>query len=1121
MTTDRKILAGFVTCALILSGVAVLTWKNNNKFIASNAGVDHTNQVIRELVQILGYTVDAETGTRGFIITDDEAFLEPYTGALANLSEHIPIVKNLTKDNPVQQQNITELEKDVEIRLNYLENQIARMRQDPQSARTIVASGEGKRQQEKIRKRIEEAMNIELGLLAERKDASDADARNFTIIFIILFLIILAVLVGVYLLITSNLRALRKAEAESAARNWLLSGNAALNEKTRGEKGTGVLARDVISQLATWLNAQVGTVYLAEGNKLIRKGSYALENQNNESNLLLPGQGLPGQALADQKPIVVTDVPADYLRIRSGLGSTRPGNIIVFPFLHAGEVKGVIELGTLGTFPPLAMQYLELVGENIGIAFQSAESRARMQELLEETQAQSEELQAQQEELRQVNEELEEHTQNLKQQQEELQMTNEELEEQTQALELKNKEVEAARKDIEQKSRQIELTSKYKSEFLANMSHELRTPLNSLLILSKDLSENKKQNLLPDQVESAEIIYKSGHDLLLLINEVLDLAKVEAGMMTLVAERVNVRGLLKELHRDLKPQANQKGLGLEIIIAEDQPEYILTDPMRLRQILKNLLSNALKFTETGQITIRTGRESESAISISVTDTGIGIAAEKQAVIFEAFQQADGGTSRKYGGTGLGLSISRELAKLLGGEIRLKSKPGEGSTFTLMLPLEMPAGTTQPIVPPADAPAAMKQPGISSGLPNQPAIGDDRNMIAEGDKVLLVIEDDLRFAGILLKQAQKKGFRCLVASTGEDGLQLAAAYKPHAIILDLELPGINGLRVMAELKANPALRHIPVHIISVTERSLDPIREGAVDYLTKPVDARQLDAAFNRIENFISRRMKNLLIVEDDAHSRFAIRKLIGNGDVQCLEAGNGSEALAIYTQNQIDCIVLDIGLPDMSGFELLGKLAAAKEGNLAPVIVYTGKELTREENQELEKYAESIIIKGVKSEERLLDETALFLHRTISNLPEGKQRIIASLYDRESIFRGKKILLADDDMRNLFALSKILKNHQMEVIKAENGQLALEALDKEPGMDLVLMDIMMPVMDGYEAMRRIRAQARFRKLPIIAITAKAMKDDKLKCLEAGANEYIPKPVEVERLLSLMRVWLGK
>lgn len=913
---------------------------------------------------------------------------------------------------------------------------------------------------------------------------------------------------------------LREKTAANLKHNWLNTGQNQLNEKLRGDQTEKELAENIISFIANYVNACIGAIYLLneKENDFQLSGQYAFASGLNPKSKFALGEGLIGQAAREQKQLTISDLRDEHTQVLSAILNAKPKQLIVAPFLFEGKTLGVIEIGKLIPFSEEEKEFINLSLESIAISINSALSRKRIKELLEETQVQSEELQVQQEELKQMNEELEEQSQNLKQQQEELQLTNEELEEQTQALEMKNKDIEAARYDIEQKTKQLEISTRYKSEFLANMSHELRTPLNSLLILSKDLSENKKKNLFADQVESANIIYKSGHDLLILINEVLDLSKIEAGKMSVNVERISLRAFCDELLRDFKHHTDQKGLLLSALIADDCPESIHSDSLRLKQIVKNLLSNAIKFTENGSVNISIQKESENTISISVTDTGIGIPEDKQKAIFEAFQQADGGTSRKYGGTGLGLSISKELARLLGGEIKLKSIINKGSTFSLVIPMEIKNenSTTDPKEKlPASPPVKRKE------FFNYPTIKDDREIIKKDDKVVLIIEDDLQFADILLKQANNKGFKCLAAATGEDGLTLAETYKPHAIILDIDLPGINGHQVLAELKSNPSIRHIPVHIMSVNERSIQPIKDGAVEYIVKPVDKKQLEEAFSRIENFVNRKMRNLLIIEDDENSRKAIQKLIGNGDVKCFEAESGQDAIEIFKGNHIDCIVLDIGLKDMSGFDVIHALGNATDGRIPPIVVYTGKELTKQENAELQKYTETIIIKGVRSEERLLDETALFLHRTISNLPESKQQIINNLYDKEIVFQSKKILLVDDDMRNIFALSKILKERGMEVIKAENGKEALSILETQPEIDLILMDIMMPEMDGYEAMKRIRGQEKHAKTTIIALTAKAMKDDKQKCIDAGANDYITKPVDVNRLLSLMHVWLSK
>jgi CheY-like chemotaxis protein len=919
---------------------------------------------------------------------------------------------------------------------------------------------------------------------------------------------------------TSSLRETTEANEKQS---WLTAGQNQLNNKLIGVQNVDVLADNIIRFLCAYLKANVGTVYLYnEKNKtLVLSGQYAFKSSKGISKSFDLKEGLIGQAASEKKQISITDNTDEQLHIVSSVLNVRPKHLLITPFVFEGNMLGVIEIGRLTEFNETECEFINDSMNIIAISVNSATDRKQIVELLEETQVQSEELLTQQEELKQMNEELEEQTQNLKQQQEELQMSNEELEEQTQSLEEKNTEVEASKKDIEKKTKQLEISSKYKSEFLANMSHELRTPLNSLLILSKDLSENRKKNLDSIQVESAEIIYKSGCDLLSLINEVLDLSKIEAGKMTLVIDDVSLSNFGEELVRNFKHQTEQKGLVLSCTMNNELPEFIRTDLQRLNQILKNLLSNAIKFTEKGSVSIHIDKYTEQTVIISVTDTGLGIKKEKQMAIFEAFQQADGGTSRKYGGTGLGLSISRELASLLGAELSVKSEINEGATFSLILPLEIfPEQETIRIDSMIDPQVTNSIIKDNTKYLNFPSLDDDRKTIVREDKIILIIEDDLIFASILLKQANKKGFKCLSASTGEDGLVLASKYKPHAIILDMGLPGISGNEILHELKANPTLKNIPVHIISASEPTFTPFKEGAVEYLIKPLDKKDLEDAFTKIENFVNRKIKNLLIIEDSEKSRNEIRLLIGTADVNCFEAGTGNEALKIYRENHIDCIVLDLSLPDMSGIELIREFGKIKNENLSPIIVYTGKKLTKEENNELQKYSQNIIIKGTKSEERLLDETALFLHRTINNLPESKPVTPANLYDKEIVFHGKKILLVDDDMRNIFALSKILKDRGMEVLKAENGKLALEMLNIHSDIDLVLMDIMMPEMDGYESMKGIRSQLKFKDLPVIALTAKAMKDDKQKCIDAGANDYITKPIDVVRLLSLMRVWLS-
>jgi CheY-like chemotaxis protein len=964
---------------------------------------------------------------------------------------------------------------------------------------------------------------------------------------------------------------LRRVTAENERRIWQATGQAGLSDQMRGEPTIPDLAQNVITYLCRYLEAQIGALYFSENGRLKLVGSYAYTKRKGLSDQFQVGEGLVGQAALEKQPITISDVPDDYIRVQSGLGESPPRHILVMPFLYEERVAGVIELGCFDEWSDGQVAFLESAAENVAIAFQVAQARARTLELLEETQrqaeelqAQTEELEAQQEELRQANEELEEQAQALKEserrlqvQQEELQATNEELTEKTElleqqraAVERRNQELQIAQEELERRAEELAIASRYKSEFLSNMSHELRTPLNSMLLLARMLCENEEGNLTEEQVESARVVYDSGQDLLALINDILDLAKVEAGRLERHLESALLANVLQDIERDFAPVASEKGLEFQTRLEEGEglPETIHTDRKRLAQILKNLLSNAFKFTPEGDVTVtihrpeegvdlsRSGLDPAQTVAFSVADTGIGIAPEHHREIFEAFQQVDGGISRQYTGSGLGLSISRELARLLGGEIGLQSAPGEGSTFTLYLPETAPEpvplsippsggevkeGATEvvkrePVLSTVEGPELVRTSPIPAPDVSVP---DDREDLAEGDRVLLVVEDDARFARVLYDFGKGRGFKVLVAPTGEAGLSLVRAHRPAAAILDLKLPGISGWDVLAGLKDDPDTRHIPVHIMSVEEETLDAYRHGAIGYLTKPVEPADLEQAFDAMQSFLDRDVKTLLVVEDDPATRQGLRKLIGDGDVECVEATTAEAALEFLQARRVDCMILDLRLPDMSGFELLDRLETDEALHKPPVIVYTGKELTREENEHLIRYADTVIVKGIKSDERLLDETALFLHRVVADLPPGKQQIIRHLHDRDAVFEGKKILLADDDVRGSFALSKLLAEKGLSVEIATDGQKALDFLAAQPDVDLVLMDVMMPVMDGFETTRRIREQPQFRRLPILALTAKAMKGDREKCLDAGADDYISKPVDVDRLFSMLRVWL--
>ena len=937
---------------------------------------------------------------------------------------------------------------------------------------------------------------------------------------------------------------LQKLSRENEIRTWLLTGNSELNDKMRGEKEILKIATDVISLLTSYLKAQIGAIYIRENGHLSLSGSYAFHHRKNNKSTFSLGEGFVGQAAIEKKPIVFSDIPGDYIRINSGLGNTVPKNILVYPFLYENEVKGVVEIGSAREFSELDMQLLQIVSDNIGIAINAAQSREKLKQLLEETQRQAEELEVQQEELKQSNEELLSKTEllekseaELKTQQEELQQTNEELEEKANLLEDQKQIMENAKMQIEAKARELEATSKYKSEFLANMSHELRTPLNSILILSQILVENKAKTLGEKEIQFASNIYNSGADLLNLINEILDLSKVEAGKMELEITQFSTEKIFNDVNAMFSEIARNKSI--EFKVSSNLNDHVLSsDKQRIEQILRNLLSNAFKFTSKGgRVALSIGKPGKDilfrrrelagqadVIAFSIQDNGIGIPHAKQAIIFEAFQQVDGSTKRKYGGTGLGLSISRELASTLGGEIHVESEEGVGSTFTLYLPSRfnpamITSSTKNVVVREQNIRTEQKKMEKFDKLAVDYEIIDDRHTILEKDRVILIMEDDAPFAKLLLDFVRERHYKGIVAYQGNSGLSFARHYKPDAIMLDMKLPVVDGAEVLKQLKNDPELRHIPVQIISGYDRKKEGLELGAFGYIKKPVTQEILWNAFDKIEKFVSRKVKQLLIIEDDKQHNIAVKELIGNGDVKCFSAYSGGEAYDMLTRDSFDCVILDLGLPDMSGFDLLEKIKENKDLTKVPVIIYTGKDLTKEENARLEKLASTVVLKTAYSSERLLDEAMLFLHRVESKLPKEKQNIIRKLHKTDEVLRNKKVLVVDDDIRNVYSLTNALEQEGMHCITAENGKEALKVLKQPASVDIVLMDVMMPEMDGYEATREIRKIDKFKKLPIIALTAKAMKGDREKCLSVGMSDYISKPLNVEQLLSLMRVWL--
>ncbi len=950
--------------------------------------------------------------------------------------------------------------------------------------------------------------------------------------------------------------------ADVDRQNWIKTGQTELNNLMSGEQEPVTLAKDVMTYIARYVGAQVGALYLADraedkGPVLKLTASYAYTKRRGQHNAYRLGESLVGQAALEQERIIYSNVPDDYTCISSGLGETVPQTIVVMPFTYEGDVKGVFELGSSTPFRRRQLEFLEQVSENIAITFHTAQARITMRELLQKTQQQAEALQAQQEELRQSNEELEERSNALQEseaqlqaQQEELRQTNEDLERQAKALEEqkttlkeRNLALEQSQRLVQEKVNELELANKYKSEFLANMSHELRTPLNSLLILSNLLFENKEGNLTDKQQEFARMIHTAGTELVELIDDILDLSKIETGKMTVHVQDVKIESLTTYIEQHFTHIARKNALKLTIESGEELPLSIRTDRKRLEQIVKNFLSNAFKFTDQGSVTVRimrpepdtdlskSGLSPGQSVALSVSDTGIGIPSDKQALIFEAFQQADGATTRKYGGTGLGLSISNKLASLLGGEIQVASEGGKGSTFILYLP-EVLQETSQQLEETAPVETRFPQDEQKNPQEQQPfpeeeahhpdslsAIRDDRKNIDADDTVLLVIEHDPAFARTLLQQAHEKSFKCLLAGDGEAGLQLAFQHKPEGIILDITLPRMDGWTVMEKLQENLETRYIPVHCISAREDAQKVMNMGAIGYITKPVTLEKLHEAFNTIEHTLSNPFKKVLVVEDDETMQTSIIDLLNTEQTEIVATGSGEEAYQFLQHDSFDCLVLDLGLADISGMALLERIKQNEDVSHIPVIVYTGKALNREEEMQLSAYTESIIVKGAKSQERLLDEVMLFLHRMESELPKPQQQKLRRMYDQEAVLEGKNILIVDDDMRNVFALSNVLEEHGMEVSMAVNGKAALEQLEAEPHVDLVLMDIMMPDMDGYDAIRAIRQQSRFHKLPIIALTAKAMRGDRQKCIEAGASDYLSKPVDTDKLLSLLRVWL--
>ncbi len=1148
----RTNLSLYVIFAILLAfflGGGIVAFLNIQALSEGMGKVTHTHDVLEALEDVQSLMKDAETGQRGFILTGDERYLSPYTEAANGIESRLNEVERLTADNESQQGRLPMLRERVAAKLKELEETIGlRRTRGFEEARAVVISDRGKTDMDEIRKWTSLMEQEERDLRRLRFAQMDSAYRTAVTSGL------MSTLLGVVLSCVVTYLVQRALQGRNL-QEWLLLGKSGLGAAILGDQRFDQIGNNALKYLAEYLGADAGAFFSEDGGRFRRAGTYGVPDGSSVPESFGLGDGLLGQAAKDQKTFHLSDVPDGYLTIGSALGRGKPRHLIIFPVVGEGTVRAVIELGFFQPIDAPGLELLQSISSTLASTVLSANYRAHLQSLLEETQRQTEELQAQGEELRVSNEELEEQSRalresqsRLEQQQAELEQTNTQLEEQANMLENERDQLTKAKTDLQTKAKEVEQASQYKSNFLANMSHELRTPLNSSLILSKLLADNPAGNLTEEQVQYAETIRSAGNDLLLLINDILDLSKIEAGRMEVRPEIVQISKLVEDLGRTFHPMAKQKGIEYSTHVTFDDLDTLETDRQRLEQIIKNLLSNALKFTEKGHVELTVSRSDDKEIAFAVRDTGIGISAQQQQIVFEAFRQADGKTNRKYGGTGLGLSISRELARLLGGEISLVSEPGQGSIFTLRIPIVFRGASAQPQPAPAPAvswtspkpafsmPSSSPLQGLSdpivakvktSVMAAARPIPDDRAKLTSGNRLILVVEDDQTFARILYDLAHELDFQCVIANSAEEAIATATQLLPSAVVLDIGLPDHSGLSVLDRLKHDPRTRHIPVHVVSAGDFAQTALSLGAVGYMPKPVKREELAEALRKLESRLHHRMRQVLVVEDDPVQLDSLRKLLGSHEVETVGAASAAQCLEKLKGGTFDCMVLDLSLPDASGYSLLETLSNEENDySFPPVIVYTGRDLSYDEEQRLRRYSKSIIIKGAKSPERLLDEVTLFLHQVVGELPPEQQRMLAKARNRDATLESRRILVVEDDVRNVFALTNVLEQRGVIVQIARNGREGLEVLAKamgEPGraIDLILMDMMMPEMDGLTAIREIRKRPEWGKLPIIVLTAKAMRDDQEKCLAAGANDYMAKPLDIDKLLSLVRVWMPR
>ncbi|QNH06576.1 response regulator [Pseudomonas sp. B11D7D] len=1112
--------------------------------------VEHTDQVLNRASEIYKLTLDMETGMRGFLLSGEEDYLAPYEQARGKFRPQTEQLIDMVSDNPPQVQRLERLLA-MQDQWDVYAQEVIGNRRNGGNFMAEVGRGRGKNLTDGMRRELDTFINSERELRQQR----NAEVSNTTLWGAGIYLVV-SILFSALLALFGRRELMNLSQTYSQAmgkqadyadeqrrRAWLGGGQTQLAERLLGQPHVQELADRSLEFLADYLGCVVAALYLrdAQTGDLKRVAGYGFSEDASLKEHFYRGEGLIGQAARGRRLVCLDNLPADYIKVASSLGEGLPVSVALVPLQSEDRVNGVVELAFMRALEPREREFLEAIASSVGTALEAARYRNRLQEVLAETQQLNEELQTQQEELRAANEELEQQARVLKEsqahletQQAELEQTNEKLSEQAQTLadqrdelDQRNTTLGRIQAQLEERAEELQRASRYKSEFLANMSHELRTPLNSSLILAKLLAENANGNLSDEQVKFAESIYSAGNDLLNLINDILDIAKVEAGKLEVRPERTPLASMLEGLRDVFVPLAGERSLSFVIEQQGELPQVLFTDRQRAEQILRNLLSNAFKFTDRGGVTLSVSRQDDNYLAFAVRDTGIGIAADQQQAIFDAFRQADGTTNRRYGGTGLGLSISRDLAGLLGGSIMVSSVPGEGSTFTLLLPERMadagaPSKSPVTVVVPT-APVAPVTAAVAAPMPRLPApFADDREHLSErrGRRVL-VVEDEVRFARILFDLAHELGYACLVATCADEGLELARQYRPDAILLDMRLPDGSGLGVLQSLKDDALTRHIPVHVVSVEDQSEAALHLGAVGYALKPTSRDQLKDVFGKLEAKLNQQVKRVLLVEDDPLQRDSVARLISDEDIEITAVALAGEALERLRDTVFDCMIIDLKLPDMLGNELLRRMAEEDICSFPPVIVYTGRNLTRDEEAELLKYSRSIIIKGARSPERLLDEVTLFLHKVEAELSSEHQRMLKTARSRDKLFEGRRLLLVDDDVRNIFALSSALEQKGATVEVARNGHEALAKLREHEDIDLVLMDVMMPEMDGYEATRQIRLEPRWKNLPIIAVTAKAMKDDQERCREVGANDYLAKPIDLDRLFSLIRVWMPK